>query len=111
MWFKNKTKQNNNIKTQIMKKAILTIGLFSLVMILTSFTTPETKNNAKVENNAIVDLTGNQSLGGNKKVDLTGNQSLGGNKKVDLTGNQSLGGNKKVDLTGNQSLGGNKKVD
>jgi hypothetical protein len=27
-----------------MKKSILTIGLFSLVMVLTSFTTPETNN-------------------------------------------------------------------
>ena len=27
-----------------MKKSILTIGLFSLVMILTSFTTPETNS-------------------------------------------------------------------
>ena len=77
-----------------MKKAILTIGLFSLVMILTSFTTPET---IKVENNAIVELNGAQSVGGNKKVDLNGAQSVGGNKKVDLNGAQSVGGNKKVD--------------
>jgi hypothetical protein len=107
MWFQNKTKQNNNIKTQIMKKAILTIGLFSLVMILTSFTTPETKNNTKVENNTIVELNGNQTAG-NKKVDLNGNQTAG-NKKVDLNGNQTAG-NKKVDLNGNQTAG-NKKVD
>ena len=49
-----------------MKKAILTIGLFSLVMILTSFTTTET---IKVDNNTIVELAGNQAAGGNKKVD------------------------------------------
>jgi hypothetical protein len=111
VWFKNKTKQNNNIKTQIMKKAILTIGLFSLVMILTSFTTPEAKNISNVENNSNVELTGSQSAGGNKKLDLTGSQSAGGNKKLDLTGSQSAGGNKKLDLTGSQSAGGNKKLD
>ncbi|MFV8335690.1 3-oxoacyl-ACP reductase [Flavobacterium sp. RSP29] len=93
-----------------MKKAILTIGLFSLVMILTSFTTPE-KTDTFLINSFSVDLTGNQGAGGNKKVDLTGNQGAGGNKKVDLTGNQGAGGNKKVDLTGNQGAGGNKKVD
>ena len=38
------TKQKKNyklIKSQIMKKSILTIGLFSLMMVLTSFTSPE----------------------------------------------------------------------
>ncbi|MDI6045352.1 3-oxoacyl-ACP reductase [Flavobacterium yafengii] len=80
-----------------MKKAILTIGLFSLVMILTSFTTPETTTVLRVDNNTIVDLAGNQAVGGNKKVDLAGNQAVGGNKKVDLAGNQAVGGNKKVD--------------
>ncbi len=106
------TKQNNNIKTQIMKKAILTIGLFSLVMILTSFTTPETSNVSKIENNnTSVDLVGSGSAGGNKKVDLVGSGSAGGNKKVDLVGSGSAGGNKKVDLVGSGSAGGNKKVD
>ena len=66
-----------------MKKAILTIGLFSLVMILTSFTTPETSNVSKIENNVTVDLVGGGSAGGNKKVDLVGGGSAGGNKKVD----------------------------
>ena len=96
-----------------MKKAILTIGLFSLVMVLTSFTTPETKNNDKVANNAniTVDLVGSGSAGGNKKVDLVGSGSAGGNKKVDLVGSGSAGGNKKVDLVGSGSAGGNKKVD
>ena len=52
-----------------MKKAILTIGLFSLVMILTSFTTPDTTTVLRVDNNTIVNLAGNQAVGGNKKVD------------------------------------------
>jgi hypothetical protein len=112
MWFQNKTKQNNNIKTQIMKKAILTIGLFSLVMILTSFTTPETSSLSISDNNIVsIDLVGGGSAGGNKKVDLVGGGSAGGNKKVDLVGGGSAGGNKKVDLVGGGSAGGNKKVD
>ena len=78
-----------------MKKSILTIGLFSLVMILTSFTTPETA--AKLNNNTSIGLTGNQSVGQDRKVDLTGNQSVGQDRKVDLTGNQSVGQDRKVD--------------
>jgi hypothetical protein len=81
-----------------MKKAILTIGLFSLVMVLTSFTTPETASVSRVENNnTFADLVGGTSAGGNKKVDLVGGTSAGGNKKVDLVGGTSAGGNKKVD--------------
>ena len=61
-----------------MKKAILTIGLFSLVMVLTSFTSNEeitstTKNNNKAEvftvENVQLNLVGNGSTGGNKKMD------------------------------------------
>ena len=60
-----------------MKKAILTIGLFSLVMVLTSFSTNEkvtsTKNDSKSEvfkiENTKLDLVGNGGTGGNKKVD------------------------------------------
>jgi len=66
-----------------MKKAILSIGLFSLVMVLTSFTTPETDPVVTIDNNGNVELVGTQSTGGNKKVDLVGTQSTGGNKKVD----------------------------
>lgn len=60
-----------------MKKAILTIGLFSLVMVLTSFTSNEeitsTKNDNKAEvfkiENVQLNLVGNGSTGGNKKMD------------------------------------------
>lgn len=62
-----------------MKKAILSIGLFSLVMVLTSFTSNEkitstTKNDNKAEvfkiENVKLDLVGNGSTSsGNKKVD------------------------------------------
>jgi hypothetical protein len=90
-----KVKSNQTIKPQIMKKAILTIGLFTLVMGLTSFTTPEGKS--KVEKGISLEVNGGQSAGGNKKVDVNGGQSAGGNKKVDVNGGQSAGGNKKVD--------------
>jgi hypothetical protein len=89
-------KLKNNINPQIMKKAILTFGLFSLMMILTSFTTPENVT-TKIDNNTSIELAGSGSAGGNKKVDLAGSGSAGGNKKVDLAGSGSAGGNKKVD--------------
>ncbi|AOW08465.1 hypothetical protein [Flavobacterium gilvum] len=92
-----------------MKKATLTIGLFSLLMVLTSFTTPETTTGIKVtQNNMLIspiDGAGGQSTGGNRKVDVyidgAGGQSTGGNRKVDVyidgAGGQSTGGNRKVD--------------
>ena len=61
-----------------MKNAITTIGLFSLVMVLTSFSSNEeitttTKNDNKAEifkiENVKLELIGNGSAGGNKKVD------------------------------------------
>ena len=78
-----------------MKNAILTIGLFTLVMGLTSFTTPEQK--ATIDNNSLIEINGSSSVGGNKKVDINGSSSVGGNKKVDINGSSSVGGNKKVD--------------
>ena len=65
-----------------MKKAILTFGLFSLMMVLTSFTSPETASN-KVDGKISTDLVGGASAGGKKKLDLVGGASAGGNKKVD----------------------------
>lgn len=61
-----------------MKKAILTIGLFSLVMVLTSFNSnaevTSITNNSKVEvfkiENMKLNIVGNGSTSqGNKKVD------------------------------------------
>lgn len=86
-----------------MKKAILTIGLFSLVMILTSFTTPETTKIVATQTEAV------GSAGGkNVKLDAVG--SAGGtNVKLDAVG--SAGGkNVKLDAVG--SAGGtNVKLD
>lgn len=61
-----------------MKKAIVTIGLFSLVMVLTSFTSNEeitstTKKDNKAEvfkiENVKLEIIGSGSVGGNKKND------------------------------------------
>jgi hypothetical protein len=79
-----------------MKKSFLTIGLLSLVMILTSFTTPETTK-VTVNNNISLQAAGNGSAGGNMKLDAAGNGSAGGNMKLDAAGNGSAGGNMKLD--------------
>jgi hypothetical protein len=90
-----------------MKKAILTISLFSLVMILTSFTTPEKSNNdVNITNN-----TASQAAGDNLKVDIRGSQATGGNMKLDIRGSQATGGNMKLDIRGSQCTGGNMKLD
>ena len=53
-----------------MKRAILTFGLFSLVMVLTSFTTPETTTTLLVDNNnTIIEAVGSGSTGGSKRLD------------------------------------------
>jgi hypothetical protein len=101
---------HNNIKPQIMKKAILTFGLFSLVMILTSFTTPE-NTNVTVNNNTTVEAAGSGSAGGNMKLDAAGSGSAGGNMKLDAAGSGSAGGNMKLDAAGSGSAGGNMKLD
>ncbi|SHF96627.1 hypothetical protein SAMN05444396_103149 [Flavobacterium segetis] len=80
-----------------MKKVILTAGLFSLVMVLTSFTTPETEATVNIEGNGNVEIVGAGAAGGNKKVDIVGAGAAGGNKKVDIVGAGAAGGNKKVD--------------
>jgi hypothetical protein len=104
-----KSKKHKNIKSQIMKKAILTIGLFSLVMILTSFTTPETNSTAKSDTN--VNIIGGGASGGNVKVDIIGGGASGKNVKVDIIGGGASGKNVKVDIIGGGASGGNVKVD
>ena len=79
-----------------MKKAILTFGLLSLVMILTSFTNPETTK-AIVNNNTTLEAAGAQSAGGNLRLDAAGAQSAGGNLRLDAAGAQSAGGNLRLD--------------
>lgn len=86
-----------------MKKAILTIGLFTLVLATTSFASPKISTSSIADNSVITSIDGNggQDTGGNKKVDYNGNSShiLSTNKVADIDGNggQDTGGNKKVD--------------
>jgi hypothetical protein len=61
-----------------MKKAIVTIGLFSLVMVLTSFNSnEEITSTTKKDNKAEVFKIENVKLG------ISGAGSTGGNKKMD----------------------------
>jgi hypothetical protein len=83
-----------------MKKAILTIGLFTIVTALTSFAKPTTAN---VDNtiNTEIDGNGGQDTGGTKKVDFNSNtliiNAINKNSQIDGNGGQDTGGTKKVD--------------
>ena len=71
-----------------MKKSILSIGLLSLVMILTSFTTPETKTKC---------FRFNGAAGGNVRLDAAGSRAAGGNVRLDAAGSGAVGGNVRLD--------------
>jgi len=83
-----------------MKKALLTFGLFTLVLASTSFAAPTNSNSPIADNTVItaIDGSGGQSSGGNKKLDYNGD-SLKSNQilNIDGSGGQSSGGNKKLD--------------
>jgi len=70
-----------------MKKSLLTSGLLILVMILTSFTTPEIK----------VDHVGSGMAGGNVRLDHVGSGMAGGNVRLDHVGSGMAGGNVRLD--------------
>lgn len=104
---KQKTKYHKHNMSQIMKKAILTFGLFSLVLVLTSFTTADTGGRG-------------QAIDPGKKLDYeTGGrgQSIDPGKKLDYeTGGrgQAIDPGKKLDYeTGGrgQSIDPGKKLD
>lgn len=86
-----------------MKKATLTIGLFTLMMVLTSFTAPETSTSLIADNAIInpIDGSGGQDAGGNRKVDFANNGAIKTSmtqvKDIDGSGGQDAGGNRKVD--------------
>lgn len=70
---------NNNIKTQIMKKAIVTIGLFSFALVLTSFT-----SNGQITSIQKKDIKAEIFKIENVKLELTGDPATSsGNKKND----------------------------
>ena len=69
-----------------MKKSLLIIGLFSLMMVLTSFTAPNETGGEKQGDRGTVG-TGNFDTGGEKQGDRgtvgTGNYDTGGEKQGD----------------------------
>ncbi|HEX8017479.1 MAG TPA: hypothetical protein VF465_19785 [Flavobacterium sp.] len=79
-----------------MKKLALTTGLFSLVMVLTSFNTAEASNDILV-NNTTVGIDGNQSVGQSRKVDMMGSDLSNQTTVLSIDGNQSVGQSRKVD--------------
>lgn len=82
-----------------MKKATLTIGLFTLVLVSTSFASPSSSITSISDNTVItsIDGTGGQSQGDNRKVDYNGRSVNNQIIEIDGTGGQSQGDNRKVD--------------
>ncbi|MEZ0128868.1 hypothetical protein AB9T88_03380 [Flavobacterium sp. LBUM151] len=86
-----------------MKKAALTIGLFSLALVATSFTAPDTVNTISNEklsiNPPIGSGLGGSSAGGGRKQDngIKNEVVLENNQSSFANINQSVGGNKKQD--------------
>ena len=84
-----------------MKKAILTFGLFTLVLASTSFAAPKNSTSSIADNTVItaIDIDGSQSSGGNKKLDYNGGSydNTSNNQITSIDGSQSSGGNKKLD--------------
>ena len=84
-----------------MKRTILTIGLFTVVMALTSFTTPETSTTTDSTVITSIDGHGGQDSGRTRKLDYNG----GGMKfsttnqiaDIDGTGGQDSGRTRKLD--------------
>ena len=75
-----------------MKRAILTFGLFSLVMILTSFTTPETTT--KIDNTTTVEVVSG-SIIPTRKLDVVSG-SIIPTRKLDVV-NGSIIPTRKLD--------------
>lgn len=86
-----------------MKKAILTIGLFTLVLASTSFASPTVSTSSIDDTTFIspIDGKGGQDSGGGRKIDYTGNES-----KITSTIQYS-----DIDGKGGQDSGGGRKID
>jgi hypothetical protein len=86
-----------------MKKSILTIGLFTIVLASTSFASPK-NSTSLISNNADISYingAGTVESGDNRKVDFVGNTI----KKTTLTKVSYING------PGNEDSGDNQKVD
>lgn len=83
-----------------MKKTALTFGLFSLVIVATSFANPTTSAPISQKLSIVPPVDGRGSTGGTRKHDelMSNQESLTKNKQASFDGiNQSLGANKKLD--------------
>jgi hypothetical protein len=85
-----------------MKKAILTIGLFTLVLATTSFASPKSTTTSIIDYsaNTPIDGSGSQDTGRDKKLDIIGKSSSSEMKQltdIDGSGSQDTGRDKKLD--------------
>ncbi|QLC67044.1 hypothetical protein LPB248_12275 [Flavobacterium sp. LPB0248] len=83
-----------------MKKTALTIGLFSLVVVATSFANPTTSTLSSEKSSIVPPVDGKGATGGTRKHDelMSNQESLAKNNQASFNGiNQSLGANKKLD--------------
>lgn len=93
-----------------MKKSIFAIGLLSLVMVLTSFTTTEIKNIVNIKSTQ-TEASGSAQVGGNVRLDASGSAQVGGNVRLDASGSAQVGGNVRLDASGSAQVGGNVRLD
>ena len=73
-----------------MKKTVLTLGLFSLMMILTSFTSPEIGGQESRGSRRISEITeigGQESRGSRRITDIGGQESRGSRRIVEIESN------------------------
>ncbi|OOG68162.1 hypothetical protein [Flavobacterium sp. A45] len=86
-----------------MKKAILTIGLFTLVLATTSFASPKSTTSSIIDYsvNTPIDGNGGQDTGRDKKLDIIGNTSK----------NESINQLSEIDGNGGQDTGRDRKLD
>jgi hypothetical protein len=103
-------KTYNNIKPHIMKKVFYTFGLLSLVMILTSFTKPET-NKVTVNKNTTLEAVGSGAAGGTVRLDAVGSGAAGGTVRLDAVGSGAAGGTVRLDAVGSGAAGGTVRLD
>ena len=70
-----------------MKKTVLTLGLFSLMMILTSFTSPEIGGQESRGSRRITEIGGQESRGSRRITEIRGQESRGSRRIVDIENN------------------------
>ena len=90
-----------------MKKVFTTFGLTALVMVLTSFTTPETKITTIVENNNTTEIVSG-NIFSTRKLDAT-NGNIFSTRKLDAT-NGNIFSTRKLDGT-NGNIFSTRKLD